>query len=254
MLGFNGGLLGALKQPAQPGIWTPNEQSVAQRVGLWDRDLYWDNVSLLLKMNGTNGSNTFTDSSSNAFTVTANGNAQISTTQSKFGGSSGYFDGNGDYLTLNGQSAFAFGTGDFTVELWFYLIQASGQLFDFRPLNTNGAYPVLGLYANGDVSYYVNTQERILAVAGITTATWYHLALTRAGTSTKIFVDGQQVGPTWTDTTNYVVGASRPIFGALGFDPSILPLNGYIDELRITKGIARYTANFTVPSAPFPKP
>ena len=78
------------------------------------------NVSLLLHGNGTNGSTTITDSSPTPKTVTAVGNAQISTAQSKFGGASIAFDGTGDYATVPSASAFDFGTADFTVEAWVY--------------------------------------------------------------------------------------------------------------------------------------
>ena len=125
MLGFNGGLMGVQRTPTQgiaSGLWFQNEQSVAKRANVWpfsqSADPYFSNVSLLLHMDGSNGSTTFTDNSSNGFTVTANGNAQISTAQSKWNGASGYFDGAGDFLTVPVNSAFELGTGDFDVELW----------------------------------------------------------------------------------------------------------------------------------------
>ena len=80
-----------------------------------DTDIYFDNVSLLLPFDSN-----FNDNSKNNFSVTAYGNAQISSTQSKFGGASAYFDGNGDYLEVSDNNLFNFGNGDFTIEFWIY--------------------------------------------------------------------------------------------------------------------------------------
>jgi hypothetical protein len=67
-----------------------------------------------------------------------------------------------------------------------------------------------------------------------------------------MFVNGTQVGSTYTDSTNYLSASRRPVIGINGFNETAAPLNGYIDDLRITKGVARYTANFSVPTAAFP--
>ena len=87
----------------------------------------FSSVSLLLHGDGTDGSTTFTDSSSNNFTVTANGNAQIDTAVKKYGTGSMEFDGTGDSLTIADNAAFAFGTGDFTVEAWVNFNDISGS-------------------------------------------------------------------------------------------------------------------------------
>jgi hypothetical protein len=105
MIGFNGGLIGKDRSTSAsqsvPGVWTLREQLKAKRSLLWpSEDPYYGNVSLLLRGNGTNGSTTIIDSSPSPKTVTAFGNAQISTAQSKFGGSSIAFDGTGDYLDV----------------------------------------------------------------------------------------------------------------------------------------------------------
>ena len=81
-------------------------------------DEYFSDVGVLLHGDGTNGSTAIVDSSTNNHTVNVNGNAQISTTKSKFGGSSMYFNGSGDYLTIPNNSSFDFGYGDFTIEFW----------------------------------------------------------------------------------------------------------------------------------------
>ena len=184
------------------------------------------------------------------------GNAQISTTQSKFGGSSMYFDGTGDYLLSNAATTnlYAFGTGDFTVEMWIRFSAIGTDVYHFydsRPASTDGAYPTLRTNASSQLEYIANSAVRITG-ATLTTNTWYHIAVARAGTSTKLFVDGVQSGSTYTDSTNYLNAALRPLVGGSGFHVTTLSLNGYIDDLRVTKGVARYTANFTAPTAAFP--
>ena len=216
----------------------------------------YTNTVLLLKGDGTNGSTTILDGSKVAGgpkTVTPVGNAQISTSQSKFGGSSIAFDGTGDYLTLNGSNDFAFGTGNFTVETWI------------RPSNLTGQKVLLDTRAAGESTLgtkwilYTDNASLAFAAAGSTYTggtlslnTWHFIVLCRSSGITRAYLDGVQVGSTVTDSTNYTIGALRPTIGTDGNSPSSLSFNGYMDDLRITKGVARYTANFTPPTAPFP--
>jgi hypothetical protein len=181
------------------------------------------------------------------------GNAQISTTQSKFGGSSMSFDGTGDYLTSNPATTdlYAFGSGDFTIEMWLRLNSVTGTqvFYDQRPL-AGGVYPTL--YMSGStLFYYTNGANRITG-ATLATGQWYHIAVSRSGTSTRLFVDGTQSGSTYTDTNVYLNAALRPFIGGDGTNLGTNGLNGYIDDLRITRGFARYTANFNVPTVAFP--
>ena len=210
-------------------------------------DPVFNNVSLLLHGDGANGSTTITDSSGSPKTVTAVDNAQISTAQSKFGGSSILFDGTGDRLTTPSNNAFAFGTGDFTVEAWAYEIArltyptiieigshlaATGIIF----LTNNGGN-LAGIYSG---SFFAMTATGSLAA-------WNHYAWVRSGNSIQTFVNG--VGGGAASFTNNLTNATSITIGGIGggYD-----LNGYIDDLRITKGVARYTSNFTPPTAPFP--
>jgi hypothetical protein len=211
-------------------------------------------VTLLLHCNGANGSTTFTDSALGK-TVTANGNAQISTAQSKWGEASALFDGTGDYLTLDGSSVFAFGTGDFTIEMWVRMVAWSAGVYscliDFRPAGTNGPYLFLGL-SDTNVRTFTDSVSAVDTAHGMSLNTWTHVAVTRAGGSLRTFIAGTQIGSTYADSANYIVGASRPIIGANGTNPAVSNLSGHIDDLRITKGLARYTSAFTPPVAPFP--
>jgi len=185
------------------------------------------------------------------------GNAQISTAQFKFGGASMYFDGTGDYLTTNVPTnrLYIFGPSDFTIEFWLYSVNFSTPVntqivVDFRPTSTDGAYPCI-YFISGQIFYYVSSTNVITGTT-LSSSQWYHIALSRSGTNTKLFVDGTQVGSTYTDSNSYLCGANRPAIGCRGFLLGENGYNGYIDDLRITKGYARYTANFTPPTAAFP--
>ena len=183
------------------------------------------------------------------------GNAQISTTQSKFGGSSMYFDGTGDYLTSNAATTdlYAFGSGDFTIEMWirFDVVNAIQCFYDNRPAASQGAYSLLYLNSDATIRYFVSSADRITSSA-VLANTWYHVALSRSGTSTRMFINGTQAGSTYTDSTVYLNATSRPWIGINSSSTNTQALSGYIDDLRVTKGFARYTANFTAPTAAFP--
>jgi len=178
------------------------------------------------------------------------GNAQISTTQSKFGGSSMYFDGTGDYLKIPTSPNLAFGTGDFTIEFWMNVTTLAGDYVYDGGDSGVGARPLIYYAANGDLAYFTNNGNRILAGVGtLTTGTWYHIAVARYGTSTKMFVNGTQVGSTYSDSTTYLAPATIATVGASATGTA--DMVGYINDLRITKGIARYTSNFTPPTTAF---
>lgn len=250
MLGFNGGLMGVQRTPTTgtaSGLWFQNEQSVARRANIWPTtgDLYWANVSLLLHMDGSNGSTTFTDSSSNAFSVTANGDAQISTAQSKFGGASGYFDGTGDYLTVSPE---ALTNSDFCIECWLYIASLINyrMIYETRTADGDTSGFVFGVNSSGQLFVYLG--GFVLTTGTITVNTWTHVALTRSSGTWRIFIDGTLQTGTYNNSGSLTRTAVR-----IGMDWNTLyPMSGYLDDFRITKGVARYTANFTPPTAAFP--
>jgi len=182
------------------------------------------------------------------------GDAKISTAQSKYGSSSMAFDGTGDYL-LPAQTAatqLALGTADFTIEMWVYTTTTAAAqiLIDFRPLGTDGLYPMIFIASGGgSVRYNVSAADRITGTTTIATGTWYHIAVCRVSSQTRMFVNGTQVGSTYADTNSYLVGTTRPIIGAGGNTFAATPLNGYINDLRVTKGVGRYTTTFTPPTS-----
>ena len=173
------------------------------------------------------------------------GNAQISTTQSKFGGSSMAFDGSGDYLTGPlGQQA-TFGTGDFTIEVWIYWNSiASGSAVMFG----SGVGWTLYIFPNNKLQWgTISPQTPANLLQGNTvlaTGRWYHVAITRQSGTVRMWLDGVLDGSV-TDTSNY----SAPGVVNIGISHSNNFFNGYMDDLRITKGYARYTANFTPPTS-----
>ena len=236
---------------AASGAWTVREAEAMRRAGTWPIarvDPFSANVSLMLHFNGTNGSTTFTDTSPNNFTVTRSGNAAISTAQSQFGGSSVVFDGDSDYLSAGSNSAFAFGTGDFTIELWYRSTEASeSDAYFFFCDDTGG----LGF----GLETVAGQKRLVIGRRGITVDhsvshtppqnTWQHYAVTRQGTTIKLFIGGSQV-LSETNTQNYTV-TGPCIIGGIAALPEF-SLNGYMDELRVTKGVAR---TITLPTAAY---
>jgi hypothetical protein len=185
------------------------------------------------------------------------GNAQISTSVKKFGAASMYFDGSGDYLVPNAGTSdlYAFGTGAYTIEFWIYFNSTATTylIYDTRPSGVNGFYPTIYFDSSaGYINFYLNGAIRITGTVATASGSWHHVALCRSGTSTKLFINGTQSGSTYTDSNTYLGAASRPTIGGDGNAPGSNGLNGYIDDLRVTKGYARYTTTFTPPTAAFP--
>lgn len=227
-------------------------------------DPNFSNVSLLLHMDGANDSTVFTDNSSNNITVTRAGDAKISTTQSKFGGSSGYFDGTGDQLSTATQTVFGLGTADYTIECWLYCAFS----------NSNNGYFTIFQVANGSVVSQLRFGDSgfghrlqfscgssLSDVFGVTltknnfTNTWKHVAVVRSSGVMTIYVDGTAAtrstgGPETGTTVTHNLGTSSILY--LAYNSVSAFFNGYIDDFRITKGVARYTANFTAPIRPYP--
>jgi hypothetical protein len=202
-------------------------------------------VSLLLHMNGTNGSTTFTDTSTNAFTVTASGGAQISTAQSRFGGASGIFDGTNDRLSAPVDADLQL-SGDFTIEWWIYLTNLARNNAVFAATSTNCWFSFhpggVRFVANGSFRWLDATPSTAVAVN-----TWTHVALVRSGTTLKLYVSGDDSLTITSFSTR--VDLTFVGVGSGGVNDYML---GYLDEMRVTNGVARYTSNFTPPTTAFP--
>ena len=203
------------------------------------------NTSLLT--NFTNAG-IFDSAAKNNFETVAD--AQVSTTQAKWGTTSMYFDGTGDYLFAPPSEQFNITSSAYTVEMWINFASTSGTniIFGFNGKGTTGSWQLL---LDSGTLYW---QQRGSAVNQTSyswspsTSTWYHVAVTWNGTTLRIFVNGTSVAtntssPAFSTTQNGInVGGASDGFS----------INGYIDDFRITKGYARYTANFTAPTAAFP--
>lgn len=230
--------------------------------GAGEYDRYWSNTSLLLYMEGANNSTTFTDSSTTNLSITALGNARISNARSKFGSTSGYFDGTGDYLSASYNSAFDLLGSPFTIECWIYpetfkaamRIAATGNSAAWN--STTGIHWLLNAGSTGyvDLQYYTATGPTgITSGVPCTLNTWNHVAASVNGSTAYLAVNGSLVSA--------VVGAAqRPSVNPLLNICSIpgeagasnIAFQGNIDNMRITKNIVRYTTSFTPPTKTFP--
>jgi hypothetical protein len=209
------------------------------------------NTSLLL--NYTNGGIIDATAKGDWETV---GNAQISTAQSKFGGSSMYFNGSGDRLINSASSQytlFDFGTGDFTIEFWFYCTTTTSGIVYARGASGHNLCTVyVGANATDRVSFYAAASGAGTAIKSAGTpvvSTWNHAAIVRQNGTVTVYLNGTGGTPT-SNTTDITNSSYVPSIGDYNHSP--LPFSGYIDDLRITKGYARYTTDFTPPTQAFP--
>jgi hypothetical protein len=178
------------------------------------------------------------------------GDAKISTVQSKFGGSSMFFDGTGDYLSIPDSDAFAYGTGNFTIECWIYPTATGDRRFyNQYPDSSNQGFIRLQNSTNLIAVNFIVGASSVIAFnssTAVTLNTWTHVALVRNGSTFTIYLNGVSSG-----TGTYA--GSMPNYNAplliSSYDGTNEHWIGYIDDLRITKGFARYTANFTPPTA-----
>ena len=227
-------------------------------------DVHFSKVTALLPFDGTNGATSTTDSSNSNHTVTFGGDAEISTAQSKFGGSSLSLDGNGDYVDLP-QSTNQFVSDDFTIEFWFRINSGAGS----ETVGLFGSYYTVGggkgiimashpsypsvyfqwMYGSGsgtDWAYLNKTQGTRTSLSN---NTWYHVAVTRSGSTWRLFLNGTQEDSV-TQSDQMTDAGSTTRIGNYGPSATATDgLNGYIEDLRITKGLARYTSNFTAPTS-----
>jgi len=172
------------------------------------------------------------------------GNAQIDTTTKKFGTGSMEFDGTGDYLVAPSNSELIL-SGDFTIECWAYR-SASGsyRLFTLGDsVGTSGIEIYVSGTPTGTWVVYSNNATRITG-SSATREVWTYLALVRSGSTVTLYVDGTSSGSTWSSTATF---SGRFFVGAEFYNNTVTAdTNGFIDDLRITKGVARY------PTEPFP--
>lgn len=221
-------------------------------------DPFFDSVALLLHCNGSDESTTFTDVIGKS--ITANGNAQIDTAFSKFGGSSGLFDGTNSYLSTPKHSGFEFGTGDFTIEFFIRItsISSTQAIISYGKKNaaasTDYAFSLIQSASGGGngIVFTSNAtsgaQQNTISNVDLTINTWQFIQIVRESGTLKIRLDGTQIA-SGSDTINHNVSVNHELLiGRRGdFAPGYL--GGHLDDIRVTKGVARSNA---VPTSEFP--
>lgn len=198
-------------------------------------DRYFKDETLLLKFNGTNGATTFTDLSPRAYTITNTGAGAIYTARSKYGSGS-YLGAVNSYFTVGTDNTpFAFGTGDFTIEFWYYAVSLASQhnIIVFSNL-TNSAIVQLG----STFRYQYLNVNRITSTS-IAVNTWYHVAVSRVSGTSRMFLNGVLQTTTYADTINYLSTGTQWQFGG-----NAAYVNGNMDDLCITKGVGKYITSF----------
>jgi hypothetical protein len=206
------------------------------------------NTSLLL--NATNAG-IYDASTINDFETV--GNAQVNTSVKKYGLSSIAFDGAGDYLLAPSNPSMDF-TANFTIEMWvnFVNVNSTWQSIISRAYGVAGGWRLYKNDGNNQLRWYSNLTSVVLTTGStLANNTWSHIALVRNNGVITIYIDGISRGSA-SNTTSYVPGNYALEIGQ-GVVTSAFPMNGYIQDLRITNGIARYTTNFTPPTALFPE-
>ena len=224
-----------------------------------EADPFFANVSLLLHCNGVDGSTDFLDGSLSHKTVTANGDAKVSTERSMFGGASALFSGGG-FLGIAAHSSLYPALGsDFTVEAWVYIPATSlgvtrtiaGMTSTVSGYNTwaldiQADRSLLFQVYDGSVRYGMTSENSVPGDS------WIHVAGAKSGTSLSAFLNGSKGATVGTLVGSPVGPNGRLAVGRVGEYSGGQYLIGNVDEFRITQGIARYTANFTPPAAAFP--
>ncbi len=229
-------------------------------------DSNWDSVVLSLPFDGPNASTDIRDRSDTRKTITVVGNAKISTAQSKFNGASLVLDGSGDYLTIPDSASVELGASDFTIETWVrfagYPADNGGQFqstlvskdvngsrgFNFHVAGTASSITTLGF-----IGFSNNTTYTIVSASTtFNLDQWYHVAVVRSGNLVYLFKDGVILNGGGTAFSTTIQNTTTTLkVGADEFDATYkYYLNGYLDDLRVTTGVARYTTSFSVPTVP----
>lgn len=205
-------------------------------------DPYWSSVTMLLKASGS----TAVDAKGRHSSF--GGSFSTSTSTKKYNSASLSFSAT--YLTVgDGSGDFAF-SGDFTVEMWAYPTDVSGgrMFYDGRPTSTNGAQPIFFI-SGGQLVYQDNTGN-FVGTGTMTANQWSHIAMCRSGTTMRLFLNGTLQASS-TKTTSLTNTTGRPMIGGDGASNGG-NYYGYMDEIRVTQGVARYTSAFTPPTTAMP--
>jgi hypothetical protein len=187
------------------------------------------------------------------------GDAKISTTQSKFGGTSMFFDGTGDYIKSQPSALYDFGSGPFTIEMWIYpTVSATQQVIAFHGWSGSGAFNTgwnAQINTSNQISFYANGTQQAFTDLTVSINTWTHIAFVGTGGVLSAFKDGVKSATTLTYTSITDRPTMPVVIGGWNDNNEAIAeryfYTGYIDDLRITKGYARYTTNFTPTTTTF---
>lgn len=215
-----------------------------------DVDVYWSNVVLLANFDGANSATAFTDSKDRVFTF--EGSSSLTTSTVKYGTASAIVPlATKSRISTPFTSNLAFGTNDFTLEMdiQFNSFPGDGEVIGQNYYGWNYGW---NIYENGStVTFYAGQGLGSASAAWAPTLnTWYHLALSRNSNSLRFFVNGTQIGATATMSDN-IIEKSGPLVIGRPYNTDGQNTNIALDNLRITNGIGRYTADFTAPAAAF---
>jgi hypothetical protein len=181
------------------------------------------------------------------------GNAQVNTSVKNYGTSSIAFDGAGDFLLAPTEPQLNLGARDFTIETWvnFNALVSTRMLVSRWRSAVSGSWQLFWRSTGTSMAFTIGATVLVQDPNGsrITTGTWNYIAVTRSGTTVRLFVNGVVVA---TGTSSVSLDSTVPLSIGIQIDDAVGPLNGYMQDVRITRGIARYTANFTPPAAPLP--
>ena len=218
----------------------------------------WASVSLLAGFDGEDAATDQDDESDNALVATYNANAAVDTAFSRFSRGSAVFDGIGDNVTFPDDVDFAMGTGDFTLECqarWSEDTQ-SGALIAHWDTSINqrsyllerdqSAGTLRVLFSTNGTNFFTDIDEIWAPTVGI----WHHIAMDFDGTTYRLYVDGGVLG---ISTTLRTLHNSTAVFSLGGRGDATVLFIGNLDEVRVTKGVARYAGAFIPPTAPFPR-
>lgn len=205
-------------------------------------------TKLLLHADGSG--NSFVDSSTSSIkTIVAHGGVTQSDTQAVFGGKSAYFNGTPDYLTVLHNSDFEFGTEDWTIDAWVYFKSFKRYIDIVEDINyvdssTRGWSFLVDNNTEFQNWYSGSDYKGVTFNTPLSTGTWYHLAQERSGNFLYFFLDGVLQGsPQNVTGISFTPTAPTPTTLAIGYDDVVFgayALDGYIDELHISKGVARF--------------
>jgi hypothetical protein len=218
---------------------------------------HFDKAVLLLPMKGDNNGTVFTDRSQQRSPVTAVGNAKTVTAVSKFYGSSAYFDGTGDYLSIPNHSSLTLGANDYTIGLWMRLDELASTItgehfFAQRTTGTSNHAHSFFRSSDGNLYYLITLNGSTLIYAigkrpEFAINTWYHLAVCRSGADLRMFIDGVQAGDTYNIGTNSIFNSTNPFLIGARDTTAAGFLKGYMQDFFFINGAALYTSNFTPP-------